>query len=491
MLPTTIITTGNGLSEPEAGAVQCGGASSWRKFLVPRAFFNHVDPVTQPTKPKHVLVPMFEKAREAARHTPDTRNRAADFYRTLAICFVVLGHWMLVAPYMPKSALELRNILLLQPWTQYLTWLFQVMPVFFFVGGYSNAASWSSARRSPDKRRSWATGRLRRLLLPIVPLVVIWALAAAVAFQLGIDPELAKSASRAALIPVWFLAVYIMVTVVVPVSFAIWEKIGLWSVAILAVLAIVIDLVGVGLGQAWLRWANYAPIWLAVHQLGYWWRRGDQGAVGIGLLFVMGAVWLSVLVGYAGYPISMVSVPGQDFSNTRPPTTAMLALGAIQISLLLFFANHVNAWLQRETPWATIIVVAQRIMTIYLWHLTVVIVVAGLSLAIGGIGLGVEPGTTAWWFYRPAWIAILVAGLLPIIAVLGRFESGSRMASTNGAGMVQASFGAVATCVGLTILALMGVSLDSFPGFNWIACILITLGVALATQRILPKTGND
>ena len=167
---------------------------------------------------------MLEKARDVARQTPDSRNRAADFFRTVAICFVVLGHWMLVAPYFTQGELEIRNILAEQPWTQYLTWLFQVMPVFFFVGGYANAASWSSSRKSTERRRTWASGRLRRLLLPVVPLILLWALAAAIAFQLGVDPELARDASRAALIPVWFLAVYVMVTLVVPVSFAIWPS---------------------------------------------------------------------------------------------------------------------------------------------------------------------------------------------------------------------------------------------------------------------------
>jgi len=262
---------------------------------------------------------MLSKVREFARHTPASRNRAVDFYRTLAISFVVLGHWMLVAPYVPERDLELRNILALQPWTQYLTWLFQIMPVFFFVGGYSNAASWSSARISPERRRNWATGRLRRLLLPVIPLVCLWALAAAIAFLLGVDPELAKSASRAALIPVWFLAVYIMVTLVVPVSFAIWEKIGLCSVVILAVLAISVDLVGIGLRQEWFRWANYAPIWLAVHQLGYWWRQSKHRPHHIGILFIIGAVWMYLLVVHAGYPISMVSVPGESFPIRVPP----------------------------------------------------------------------------------------------------------------------------------------------------------------------------
>ncbi len=426
---------------------------------------------------------MFEKAREAARLTPASRNRAADFYRTLAICFVVLGHWMLVAPYVPEEEIELRNILADQPWTQFLTWLFQVMPVFFFVGGYSNAASWTSARTAPEKRQAWATGRLRRLLLPVVPLVVLWSIAAAIAFQLGVDAELAKNASQAALIPVWFLAVYILVTLAVPLSYALWERMGLWSVAALAALAVLVDVIGVGFGQSWLRWINYAPVWLAVHQLGYWWWRGDQNGRAMLFLFGLGIAWLWTLIGPAGYPISMVSVPGEDFSNTRPPTTAMLAIGCIQIALLLFLAGRVNQWLHRETPWAIVILAAQSIMTIYLWHLTVVIVVTGISIALGGFGLGTEPGTVAWWALRPVFVLVLIVLLLPFIAIFGRYESGSRRAAAP-AGLVQAGLGAVIACAGLTLVALGGISLDHLPGFNWIAGLLILAGVTLATRAL-------
>lgn len=426
---------------------------------------------------------MLNKARHAAHNTPTSRNRAADFYRTVAICFVVLGHWILVAPYVPEKELELRNILAIQSWTQYLTWLFQVMPVFFFVGGYSNAASWSSARSTPEKRRNWATARLSRLLLPVLPLVLVWALAATISFFVGVEPELAKATSRAALIPVWFLAVYIMITLVVPVTFALWERIGLWSISIFAAIAILIDVVGIGFGQGWLRWANYAPIWLAVHQLGYWWWRGSIGNKGIFVLFLIGVIWSSVLLGYAGYPISMVSVPGEEFSNTRPPTTAMLAIGSLQISLLLLMVRPVNAWLQRELPWVAVIILAQHIMTIYLWHLTVVIAVVGLSLVLGGIGLTVEPGSGAWWFYRPLWITVLISLLLPFIAIFGRFEADARQLSNSSAGKLQVGLGAVVTCAGLTVLALDGISSDRPPGFNWIACLLTVAGVALATGR--------
>ncbi|MFY0691674.1 MAG: acyltransferase [Paracoccaceae bacterium] len=425
---------------------------------------------------------MLSRAREAARQTPESRNRAADFYRTAAIGFVALGHWFLVAPYAPEGTLELRNILAELPWTQYLTLLFQVMPVFFFVGGYSNAASWTSARRSQDKRDLWATRRLRRLLVPVVPLVILWAIAAAIAYQLEVDPELVANASRAALIPVWFLAVYLMVSLVVPVSYAFWERAGLWSVALLAGLAILVDIIGVGLGQTWLRWVNYAPVWLAAHQLGYWWWRGDIGARGIAFLLALGAVWMAILLGPANYPLSMVSVPGEAFSNTRPPTTAMLALGSVQVGLMLLLAKPVSSWLQRETPWALVIVAGQSIMTLYLWHLSVVIALVGLSLALGGLGLGVEPGTGTWWALRPVWIGTLILGLLPFMALFGRFEAGSRVATDRSAGFVQAGIGAVITCAGLSTLALLGIGWHTAPGFNWIAVLLILAGVTLATR---------
>ncbi len=85
---------------------------------------------------------MLAKARWAAVNTPATRNRAVDLYRAVAILFVVLGHWLLVAPVIRGGELELSILLAEQPWTQYATWLFQVMPVFFFVGGFSNSLSW-------------------------------------------------------------------------------------------------------------------------------------------------------------------------------------------------------------------------------------------------------------------------------------------------------------------------------------------------------------
>ena len=114
------------------------------------------------------------RARQLADSTPETRNRYVDFLRAVAIMAVVMGHWLIAAASVEGGKLELDHMLNLAPWTHWLTWVFQVMPVFFIVGGYSNGASWEAARRSGQTFDLWVTIRLRRLVGPILPLLLVW-----------------------------------------------------------------------------------------------------------------------------------------------------------------------------------------------------------------------------------------------------------------------------------------------------------------------------
>ena len=141
---------------------------------------------------------MLAAARWAAERTPANRNRAVDLYRAIAIMFVILGHWLLVAAVVRNDGVNLIILLAEQRWTHYATWLFQVMPVFFFVGGFSNSLSWASAKRDPEKTRTWASTRLTRLLKPTVPVVLVWAMAAFIANRMGVSPDLIGAASQAA-----------------------------------------------------------------------------------------------------------------------------------------------------------------------------------------------------------------------------------------------------------------------------------------------------
>ncbi len=69
----------------------------------------------------------WSRARELAERTPETRNRYVDFLRAASIAVVVTGHWLMAAPVVNRAELTLSNMLHAAPWTQWLTWLFQVM----------------------------------------------------------------------------------------------------------------------------------------------------------------------------------------------------------------------------------------------------------------------------------------------------------------------------------------------------------------------------
>ena len=113
------------------------------------------------------------RARGLAVRTPASRNRHVDFLRASAICVVVIGHWLMAAPSVERGQFTLSDMLQIAPKTQWLTWIFQVMPIFFLVGGYANAVSWQSARRTGEGYASWVSRRLQRLVRPLVPVLAV------------------------------------------------------------------------------------------------------------------------------------------------------------------------------------------------------------------------------------------------------------------------------------------------------------------------------
>ena len=66
-----------------------------------------------------------------AAATPDSRNRVVDFYRAIAISVVVLGHWLMAAVIVDGDGIHKSNTLDLVPSIHGLTWVLQVMPLFF------------------------------------------------------------------------------------------------------------------------------------------------------------------------------------------------------------------------------------------------------------------------------------------------------------------------------------------------------------------------
>jgi hypothetical protein len=78
--------------------------------------------------------------------------------------------------------------------------------------------------------------------------------------------------------------------------------------------------------------------------------------------------------------------------------------------------------------WMAVALINLRIMTIYLWHFTALIIASVIVIPLGlrpAAGLG----STSWWLTRPLWYALLTALLVGIVALVGRFESGGKAAA--------------------------------------------------------------
>jgi hypothetical protein len=413
-----------------------------------------------------------------AERTPESRNRYVDFLRALSIGCVVFGHWLIAAPFVTEQGIRLDHMLAVQPWTQWLTWLCQVMPVFFMVGGYSNAASWDAARRSGQPYGDWIAARLHRLFGPVMPLLAVWAVSAATAGSLGVPAGMIRVGSQVALIPLWFLAVYALVTTMVPLTRLAWRRWGLASFWVLAAAAVVVDAARFGAGLVGLGWSNYLFVWLSVHQLGYLWRDGRVGGASRSLPWALGGgIALAAMVAWGPYQLSMVGVPGAEVSNTLPPSLAMLALGLLQGGLLLALERPARRLLQCAGAWTATVLVNGTIMSIYLWHSSVMIWLIGLANLAGGIGLRLEPGSGAWWVARPPWMLLYLAGLLPVLALFGRFERQS--APLQGTPAWRSLGGTFLVCFGLALIALKGIGSDGLLGLHWPPLLSAFAGAAL------------
>ena len=301
-------------------------------------------------------------------------------------------------------------------------------------------------------------------MTPVLPLLIAWLAICSVGVAAGVSPDLLRTASQSALVPTWFLAAYVLVVAVAPVTLALWERYGWWSFFGGMAVAAVVDLVSISTGSILVGFLNYLFVWASVHQLGYAWRDGAlDGARRRLALSALGLAAVSALVWVGPYPVGMVGT-GQPVENSYPARVTLLFLGMFQIGLALLAERRLQAWLQRPAAWRATIAVNARIMTLYLWHMTAMLGLVGLSLTLGGRGLHLEPATGAWWATRPVWFAVCGVVTVALIAVFGRLEDPSidlRPAPRVWRPVVAT----VAVCGGLAVMAKSGiVSADGCTG---------------------------
>ena len=375
----------------------------------------------------------MRSAADIAAATPADRDRWVDTLRVGSLLVVMLGHWLMVVL---TDDLQITNALVLVPTLQPLTWVLQVMPLFFLVGGVAHAHSLESL----DRRRPAGPGRYAvffhrravRLLRPTLAFLVVWVVMGVVADLSGLTSRTddVGRLARDALVMVpqllWFVGIYLGACAFAPLMRDLHRRWGLRVVVALVMLAVVVDVVRFNGGPALVGNLNFAFVWLALHQLGFAWRDGLLMSRRGWLMAVAGYGAMIVAVTVGPYPTSMVGLPGEEISNMAPPTAALLAQGIGICGLAVVLRPVMTRVLSRARVWAAVVLLSPFAMTAFLWHLTALMTVLVTVRALGVEQPAVASG--AWWLTRPVLFAVLALVTTAFVAVFVRFDRGARAA---------------------------------------------------------------
>lgn len=347
--------------------------------------------------------------------TPVVRDPAMDLLRAAALAIVVLGHWLIAVIHWDDGTLRAHNLLDVEPVTQWLTWLFQPMPLFFAVGGWAAAQSWT--RREPRSRATeWVAARCRRLLGPVISYGVVAVTVSGVIVAIfGAD---AQGIGALFGMHLWFLAVYLPVTAATPWLVDAVTSHG-WRVPVaFAVMAVAVDVARFVLGVPGVGWANFAFLWLGFATFGIALALQPPARSRLFGVAALGGVTLVAVVALGWYPHSMVGVGNR--SNNTPPTVALGLLGLTQITLVWTGMDHLRRWLHRRPRTHKMIgAVGVISMHVYLWHLCAVVIATALMRT--GFA-NIEPLSTMWWATRPLWWLALATLTAPIVTVALRHD---------------------------------------------------------------------
>lgn len=366
--------------------------------------------------------------------TPASRDRVVDGLRGLSIVVVVLWHWVLSITHVnSEGALVMPNPIDQISGLWLGTWVLQIMPVFFIVGGYANLAAWDGVRQRGGTWAAYARKRVDRLLKPIGLFLVVWLVLDLVIRSAMPGTPSVWTWGRVVFVPLWFLGAYLAVVLIAPLLARAHGCRPVLTLAMLGTTVVAADLARFHLGVEQAGLANSLLVWVFAHQLGFFWRDGTATAWSAGRRAAVAAAGLVGLIAVTTsgiYAPSMVTTRGQALSNMFPTTAAIAVLAIFQFGLVLLARPALDRFLARRRVWKATVALNAVAMTVFTWHMTALVATIGIWRAMGFELLG-EP-TSVWWGQRPIWLfgpAVVLAGLLALFA---RFELPDRSAPPAG-----------------------------------------------------------
>lgn len=359
-------------------------------------------------------------ALHAGRIERGQRDVYIDLLRALSLLVVVVWHWAFTILRWRDDGPHATSPLQFTKDLWILTWLFQVVPLFFFVGGFVHLRAWRS--RPQGTRFSYARfvgPRLSRLLVPTLALVAVWLAIWALLEMLWGFPGLTRSV-RMVLSPLWFIAVYVMLVALAPVMLWLHDRLGVLVPITLAGGALLIDVLRFREGWDDIALANMVLVWAFCHQLGFYYLDVVTGGPRLAAALCWAGLLALVGLNATGlYPASMVGVPGDEISNVSPPTMSIVALCLFQSGLAMVLRPRALREL-RKVSWQRLTEVINRFsMPLFLFHSTGMALTYLFYRFVLSYEAPSEP-TLMWWLERPLWLAGPFLFTLPVILLFGR-----------------------------------------------------------------------
>jgi Acyltransferase family len=384
----------------------------------------------------------------------ESRDRFVDLLRGGSIVAVVVGHWLVADLRWDGSVVTETSALRGVPEMWPLTWLMVVIPLFFFVGGFSNRHSWDGVRRRGEGYAAYLDRRMHRMLYPTLICVAVVSGVGLVVDRLG--GLGIRDTGGVMFQPLWFLGVYVWVVAMAPGMLWLHRHLRVGTVLLLAMLVVLGDLGRFAAGWELVGYLNVLTVWLLMHQLGFWYADDALSTRYALVLVVAGLAVAGVLVAVGWYPASMVGVGGVTAGNMHPPTVVMTCLGLGQVGLALLLRAPLQRWLQRPRVFGVVVTVNLSIMTIYLWHQPALTLAARITLPIGFPTA--QPGSTGWWILHVLWLLVPAVVLWWLVAAFGRFERVAPPAPLVSGGLTAVISSGAVLMLGTGFLALAGSS---------------------------------
>lgn len=366
------------------------------------------------------------RATAPALRTQPGRDLVVDFIRVACMFAVVAVHLLMMGISVGQDGVGVENPLTSLSWFAQGTWFGQVMPLFFVVGGFASITSWRSLRRRGGDAGDYLRNRVLRLVRPTVALYAFLATGLWLATAAGVPGDLLKVIAAGAGVQLWFLAAYLICQTMVPVMARLHEAAPFRTVAAMATFAVVVDALRLGLERnPWgfdsnpIGLLNLVFVWGLLQQLGFFYADGFfdgferwklvAGALACYLLMVP-------LTQGGLYPVDMLT-------NQNPPMIPLVLVGLAHVMLVkaaypVLQRAIERAWIQR-----VMFLVGSRAMTIYLWHLPLIIAMFGVALVLR-VPFP-EPAGTEWWLSRPVFYVAAWALMLLVSTPLVRLELAS------------------------------------------------------------------